>query len=387
MIKAANLDLIHSKRKAINALFPYVVHLGRSGEQAMIDMFLRVVTASHSEGFIWHRAKPLLMRLSNTQNPLLLDWVIRVVSPHVPWHTEPYEGNVITRWAKAASAVSHAEGLDQYVVDALLHIASVDSLRPHIPDGIWTWLKNQPFLPPECPGRSRGSGGDVVRRIRELADIEILRSYLVLVWSEWDCIDSQESGGLAEMQVSIREDFCGTEMWCYRQDLIKRLDYVLEQLDGGLDGLEQHKPGLDIDHVLLAGMQYSELRRVVVEVDADAMNGLARKLSRLIFSGLLGFTDTHRIPLDFHMRSAPPMPVIFWSTCYCFDQLPGLYTSLYPVAAFPCTRPAARTFQVCLDVSCPCLLDGPNGSPLRCYNYPWAADGRSSTGPYYVLVS
>jgi hypothetical protein len=68
-------------------------------------------------------------------------------------------------------------------------------------------VEGQPSLPPECSGRSRGSSADVVRQIRGLGDIEILKSYLLLVWSEWDHVGDEQSGGLAEMQISIREDF------------------------------------------------------------------------------------------------------------------------------------------------------------------------------------
>ena len=42
----------------------------------------------------------------------------------------------------------------------------------------------------------------------------------------------RNSGGLAEMRVSIREDLGGIEMWHHRQDLIERVDRVLEQLVG-----------------------------------------------------------------------------------------------------------------------------------------------------------
>ena len=280
MVEATDPDLLHSKRKAINALFPHVVRLGRSGEQGMADVFLRAAMASNSEEFVWNRAKPLFMRLFNTQNPPSLNWIITLISPHALWHIEPYDGNVVTKWAAAASAVSYTEEVGRSVVDTLLHIASVDSLRPHIPIDIWAWLKNQPSLPPECSGRSRGSSGDVVRQVRALRDVEILKSYLVLIWSEWDCLDSQESGGLEVMQVSIREDLSGIEMWRHREDLIKRLDDILEQLDGGLDGLKQNKPGLKTDHISRAVTQYSGLRRVLREVDAEAANGLARKSPR-----------------------------------------------------------------------------------------------------------
>ena len=144
------------------------------GHAVSTNMSLRAAMLLNSEEFIWHHAKPLIMRLSNTQSPPSLDWIITLASPHVSWHDEPYDRNMVARWAKAASAVPYTEEVGQNVVDVLLHIASVDSLRPHIPVDIWRWLKNQPSLPPECSGRSRGSSGDVVRQVRALGDIEIL---------------------------------------------------------------------------------------------------------------------------------------------------------------------------------------------------------------------
>ena len=316
MVQATDQELIRSKHKAINALLPYAVRLGRSGEQRMVDMSLRAAMTLDSEEFVWHRAKSLIVRPSNTQNPPSLDWLIVLTSPHVSWHDEPYDGNMVARWAAAASALPYAEDVCESVVDTLLHIASVDSLRPHIPVDVWTWLKEQPSLPPECSGRSRGSSGDVVRRVRALGDIGILKSYLVLIWSEWDHIDDQQSGGLAEMQVSIREDFSGIEMWRHRQDLIKRLEHVLGQLDGGLDHLQQQKPSLDTHHISRAKTQYTELKEVVLEVDAEAMNSLARKPPKSILFGPLTPTDTYRIPLDFRMCSASTVPVI------CLEHLP-----------------------------------------------------------------
>ena len=176
---------------------------------------------------------------------------------------------MVARWAAAASAAPYTEEIGQSVVDTLLHIASVDFLRPHIPVDIWTLLKKQPPLPPECLGRSRGSSRDVVLQIRALGDIEILKSYLLLILSEWDHIDDQLLGGLTEMKVSIREDFGGIKMQRHRRDLIKRLDHVLGQLDRGLDHLQQHKPSLDTHHISRAKKQYRELKGVLVEIETD----------------------------------------------------------------------------------------------------------------------
>ena len=297
MLTAADQELIRSKHKAIITLFPHAVHLGQIGEQRMVDMSLRVAMTLHSEEFIWHRAKPFIMRLSNTQSPPSLDRLIILASPHISWHEEPHDGNMVARWAEAASALPYAEDVGQIVVNALLHIASVDTLRPHIPIGVWAWLKEKPSLPPKCSGRSRGSNGDVVRQVRALGDVEILKSYLLLVWSEWDHIDDGQSGGLAEMEASIREDFGGIAMGPHRQELIERLDHVLGQLDAGLDHLQQDKPSLDVHHTSRARTQYSELRRVLMEMGVEAMDVPAREPPKLMFFGLLTLIYARRIPL------------------------------------------------------------------------------------------
>ena len=276
------------------------------------------------------------------------------------------------------SRKSHTEEVRQSIVDTLLHIASIDLLRPHIPDDIWTWLKNQPSLPPECLGRSMGSGGDVVRRVRGLADIEILKSYLLLVWSEWDCIDSQESGGLAEMQVSIREDFSRIEIWRDREDLIKRLDYVLEQLDGGLDDLKQHKPSLETDHISRAVAQYSGLKRVLVEVDAGVTNGLARKPLQV---DLFRSTDTH----GYTQNTTRLLYAHCLSHACDLRALAIVSANHTPPRTLPLRSPvpllSARTFQICLDVRYPALLDEPVGELVPTLYPPigsgWTIDSRT----------
>ena len=330
MVKSADQGLIRSKHKAIYALFPYAVRLGRSGNQRVVGVFLRAVMALNPEELIWDRAKPLIVRLSNTQSPPSIDWLIIVASPHMFWDDELCDGNMVARWATAASAVPYTEDVGQSVVDTLLHIASVDFLRPHILVGIWTWLKKQPFLPPECLGRSRGTSGDVVRQVRALGDAEVLKSYLFLVWSEWN----QIYRGLAEMEVSIREDFEGIEMWRHREDLIRRLDHVLGQLDRP-DHLQQRKPTLYRYQISDAKTQYSELRAALLEVDVEAMNALARKPTRLIFSDLLTPTNTYRIPPGLHVRPASTMSIvhslrstispIYWLSYYIHVSLHSPY--------------------------------------------------------------
>ena len=112
------------------------------------------------------------------------------------------------------------------------------------------------------------------------------------------------------MQVSIREDFSGIGMWRHREDLIKRVDHILERLDRGLGYLARHKPDFRRFNIYLAEGQYEELKRVLLEVDRPAMNILTRTPLELIFFGLLILVDTHRISLDLHVRSASPVSII-----------------------------------------------------------------------------
>jgi len=289
MAQAEDQQLLHAKRKAISGLFPYVVWQERVGQRMMLDALSRAAMASNSEQFIWHRVEQYIATLSNKPSPPPLNQVIVLVSPHVYWSDGQRNENMVTRWAGAVSAVPFTEEVGQNVIDALLQIASVDLLRPHIPVGIWAWLKKRSPLPPECTGRSEGTKEDVVRHVRELGDIEILKSYLLLVWSEWNPIYSKPEG-LAEMQVAIREDFSGIGMGRDREDLIEQLDHVLGQLDRGLEYFEEHRPALDESDIQRAKGQYGELKEVLLEVDREAMTVLARTPPSLILSRS---TDTH----------------------------------------------------------------------------------------------
>ena len=326
MVEAADPSPIMLKRKAIGALFPYVVRLEQGGDQRMVDVFARIARVVNSERFVWHHIK--------------LDQVLALASPHVPWGDGPHDEIVVAKWALAASVIPYTEEVGRRVAEVLLHTASVDSLRPSIPAGTWAWLKKRPFLPSRSSGRSKGSSGAIVRQVRAFGDAEILTSYMLLVWSEWDRVDDMERdsvggrSGLAEMRVSIMEDFSGVGMGRHREELIVRLDHVLEQLGRGLEYLGQHKPGVDEGHVQTAKEQYEGFRKVLLEVDGEAANTLARTSSGLIFLGLLTHTDMCRIPFDIHVRSAALVSTIL---CFCLSissacQFPSFLHTPGPVA-------------------------------------------------------
>jgi len=230
------------------------------------------------------------------------------MSPYADWGPESNR-NTVTRWTEAVLAVPcYTEEVGQRVVDALLQIASNIYIQPYIPVNIWAWLKKRPSLPPVCSGRKMGTWHHVIPRVRQLGDIEILESYLLLVWSEWNVA---YQGGFIEMCTSIREDLGGIGMGCHREVLINRLDYVLGQLDRGLEHLKQRNPLLGEDHIPEARIQYEGLREVLLEVGREASEILTRTPFRLInLFNLLTSADVHRVSLDVHLCASSPVPVV-----------------------------------------------------------------------------
>jgi hypothetical protein len=305
MTQVENPKQIWSKRKAAAAFFPYAVWRERDGEHGMVDAFLGAARAATPNEYRWNAVVPFFTTLFDGACPNSLNRVITLASPHILPSTLDFNENMVTRWAAAVLAVPYTEEVCQSVVDTLLSIASNDSLQQYIPVETWSWLNKRPDLPPECRRRVQGAREHVVRQVRALGDIEIFKSYLLLVWSEWGCIDSP--GGFTQMQISIREDLCRAETACHREDLIKRLDHVLEQLDRGLGYLQQHRPSIDEREVQLAKNQYGELKDVLLEVDREAKRTLTCTPSRLIILfDLLIPADVHRIPLNICLCAPSP---------------------------------------------------------------------------------
>ena len=258
MVDGPNRDSIRSKRKAISALFPFAVFLEQSGQRGMIDAISRIARASDSGNFMWYHVKPFVTAMFDKSNPPSLNWILGLISPCLHWHDARRDDDAVEMRATTASAVSRTGEVDQDTVDTLLRIAFLGFPRP----------------PYGSSGQQIGTVEDI-RKVRALGDIGILKSYLLLVWSEWGSIDNQ-FGGFVEMQTSIREDFRGIGSWGHRDDLIKQLDWIIRKLY--LD----HNPGIGLDDymrtVQRAMGQYAELKRVVLEVDGEAVNELTRTL-------------------------------------------------------------------------------------------------------------
>ena len=249
------------KRKGISALFPYAVLREQYGEGRIISASLRVTTATMVESLVMGR---LITKLFDDGWSLNRD--MKIVSRYALWHPVLFESSMVTRWAAAALTVPYTEAVGRNVVNALLQFASLGTLHPYIPVEVWALLKKRPLLPPICMGRSRGTMDCVVRRVRKLGDIEILTSYFLILWSEWNIIRPE---GLANVRASIREDFAGIGMRRHREELIERLDQVLGKLEPGSEYLKHRSPWIDKDPQRTRG-QYQELKEILLDVDREA---------------------------------------------------------------------------------------------------------------------
>jgi len=223
---------------------------------------------------MWRCIRPLIATLLNKESHVSLKQAVILASPHLRWRDFLNNKEFVKLLVAAASAVPYTEEVGMSVVDTLLQIASNDSLRSSIPLDVWSWLNERPSLPATCWGRYLGSHQNVVRTIRRLEDVETLKSFLLLVWSEWDGLYSES---LEEIGFSIREDLSEIEMWRHREDLLRHLDRILGQLDLGTEHLRQHDPDINEGDIQRRKDQYGILREVLLEVEMEATEMLIRK--------------------------------------------------------------------------------------------------------------
>ena len=225
----------------------------------MLNAIIHAARALRMPSFMWDLlTEPLINMLFDEASPR----AAILTSPYIPWDSLEDRQNLAQQWIRIASVAPRTEELAQHVVDTLLQIASYPDLLQHIPPEAWSWLTLRPSLPPVCVGRSRGTGRHIVEAVRALKDIEVLKSYFLLVWSEWDHLHDD---GFDETCTSISEDFSGIGMGQHRADLVQRLDHVLGQLYRGLKYLRQHNPYIVEEDLQRRKDQYEKLRDVAGE--------------------------------------------------------------------------------------------------------------------------
>jgi len=308
LVEATDLGQIRSEYKAITALFPYAVWQERDGKHEMLNAFLYVVGASKWFGFMWNHIGPLFPKLLDEESHISLKRASVLVSPHLRWWSLPTSKHLIQPLATAASAIPYTNEVGMSVVDTLLQIASDHSLRQYIPLDMWSWLNTHPPLPPVCRGRYLAGLSNTLQIVQALGDIEILKSFLLLVWSEWNGLYFE---GLKETYSSIWDDLSEIEMWHHREDLLKHLDHVLGQLDLGLEHLRQRDPDINEDGIQQRKDQYRTLQKVLLEVDMEATEMLIGEPLRLaIHFCPLTSIDRHKVPLNVYVCSSPPVSIV-----------------------------------------------------------------------------
>ena len=305
MAEAEDCLPLWPKQKAISALLPYAVWQERDGQPEMLDAVLHAVRASKVSLVAPGHVNQFISTLLSEASPR----VIILVAPHMWWTPLKDRGDLVQWWAATASTVPYTEEVAQGVVDTLLQIAIHRELVQYIPVDIWSWLTRRPSLPPICWGRSIGTYDRVVKVVRGLKDIEVLKSYLLLVWSEWSTPHD-----FGEMCTSIQEDFGGIGLGSHRADLIQRLDHVLGQLDRRSECLTQHCWPVREGELQERMDNYRKLRETLLGTDTKVLGRtscLPITLLRILTPTLYG----HRIPHNIYVRIASRMSIVSRLEC------------------------------------------------------------------------
>ena len=318
----------------------------------ILDVFLDAAKSSQQGAFLWHYIKPFMNTLFSEASDVSLKRTAILALSYTSWDTGDSR-DLVRAWVETVSAIPKEEEVAPSVVDALLQMARFNLLPPGNHGDVWSWLTLRPSLPPMCRGRDQGSHPDVMWQVRGLKDIEILKSYFLVVWSEWDHL--WDSFTMCEC---IREEFSGVEANSHRADLLQRLDEVIGELDKGLAYLQRDKPYLPEWELRSGKGQYEELRKILKEIPEvpEIPTCMSSRLINLF--DLLTPVDTHRISLNIRMCAPYAVSAADCSECSVvvpppytirrFERLPLLSLSsdfLSPFSSPPKLLPHLRVVQ------------------------------------------
>ena len=249
-----------SKFKAVIAFLPYAVRQEDNGIGKPLNIPLHTARFSQPHPIIFFKLAAVVLPVS---------------FHYVTLHAFRYKYSLLRHaidipammqlWMGVVSALPYSDDIVRAVADAVLGMASIKELSPHIPLHSWGWLNKRPVLPRGSPGLLHGNSRTVIRVVRELRDVNLTVSYLLIVWSEWGHL--QPDVFLA-MRRLIREELSGIGLAGYRVDLIERLKYVVFRIS---QGWNIHPIDNDSsDNLAERMMQYEELKRDLLAVDKNA---------------------------------------------------------------------------------------------------------------------
>ena len=214
--------------------------MAAGGDTRLVDEILLAVRRS-PQGSSWVRRYivPFIdQELERSDSDVYLRIAVCAL-PYVEdaWFHAENKHIFVWRWVSAASRLRYTPEIGQSMVEVLLRMASVYQWRPHLRWGEWRLLGCRPRLPPVCRARSLCCNNlGVISKVESLKDVEILRDYLIVVWSEWDWLAPWVCSYMCTV---IRKRFRGERNRGHRDELRDRLIHIQNQLDLGLDHLRK----------------------------------------------------------------------------------------------------------------------------------------------------
>ena len=254
--------------KPLASILPFALKKAEGGDTSLLDEILLAVRRFPKESG-WVRS-----HIGTIINETLLGWDsevrTRIVVCALPYleHTWVHiedKKDFVDNWLSAATRLKYTPEIGRNVVEVLLRMACVYQWRLHITPGAWRWLKRRPQLPPVCLARSSCcSDLGPISAVKSLNDPELLKEYLVVVWSEWDWLAPWVC---SYMCTAVRESFGGEEMRGHRDELRGRLLTIQKRLDLGLDHLRKEGSEMLDDYFQSTKEAYEALLETLSEME------------------------------------------------------------------------------------------------------------------------
>ena len=255
--------------KSVTSIFVYAVRKAEDGDPRLLNEVLLVARRfpQHS-GWVRRHISPITGRmLSEPGFEICKHAVVRALPClEDAWFHTGDKTRFVKRWLSAAAHLKYTQEIGQSVVEVLLRMACVYQWRQHITPEAWEWLKRRPQLPPVCRARSLCcSDLGAISAMQTLKNIELLKAYLVVVWSEWDWVAPWVC---SHMCTVIRKSFGGEEMKGHRDELRSRLRSVRERLDLGLNHLRKQGSKMSAADFQPTKEAYEALAETLLEMDS-----------------------------------------------------------------------------------------------------------------------
>lgn len=259
--------------KPLASILPYALTKAEGGDPSLLDEILLAVRRFPQEiGWVRSSIGPMVYETLSGWDSGLPTRAVLCALPyleHTWFHIEDKE-DFIDNWLSAAARLEYTQEIGRNVVEVLLRMASVYQWRLHITLEAWRWLKKRPQLPPVCLARSsccKDLGG--VSAVKSLNDPELLKEYLVVVWSEWDWLAPWVC---SYMCTAVRESFGGEEMQVHRDELRGRLLTIQKRLDLGLGNLRKEGSEMPDDYFQSTKEAYEGLLETLSEMEAPPIS-------------------------------------------------------------------------------------------------------------------